>query len=362
MLFASEPIALSFDTRIRTTVTAAEKFSGVLRLALIPPRPWDGSSPLNGSAPLSVSSGLQRLIYHSPVYPTSGSVSWEFRTGTSQSSGVNAAMKAIGLSDTATSFARGGNRPANRIATLRFHFETMLMNANSVGSGGADLLMLSLPHHANSLPQDMMLDSYKQFDFVYLCIKGAMTPVKGDTWAYDVPLNTFGFDDVDTNDYAQTLQPSVRDLILESVQKDLNSVLPTLDENIYGFGKQVARLAQLTHITSVLDYSTFVQSNHTHNSTSRPTISPTSADAINKLHSFLVSFLNGQVSDYVVYDAKFGGIVTQNGLWNSEEDFGNGRCVLFCIRTSRQKACVVGSPYYWSSLVTRYNDHHFHYG
>ena len=328
MLFASEPIALTFDTLQRTTVTAAEKFSGVLRLALIPPSPRDGSSPLNGSTPLSVSSGLRRLVYHSPVYPTSGSVSWEFRTGASPPSAVNAAMKAIGLSDTSSSFTHG-NRLVNKVATLRFHFETKLMNENSASSGGADLLMLSLPHHANSLSSDMMLDSYKQFDLVYLCIKGTMTPVVGDTWAFDVPLNTFGFDDVDMNAYARGLHPDVRDLILENVEQDLNRVLPTLDENIYGFGKQVARLAQLAHIASIMDFSACIGFSGTSNPTSGPTASPIFIDAINKLQSFLGSFLGEQGADKVVYDAKFGGIVSQDGLYNSEADFGNGRCATF---------------------------------
>lgn len=328
MLFASEPIALTFDTIQRTTVTAAEKFSGVLRLALIPPSPGDGSSQLNGSVPLSASSGLRRLIYHSPVYPTSGSVSWEFRTGSSQPSAINAAKKAIGLSDTSSSF----NRPVSRIATLRFHFETKLMNENSATSGSADLLMLSLPHHANSLSPDMMLGSYKQFDLVYLCIKGPMTPVVGDTWAYDVSLNTFGFDDVDMNAYARGLHPSVRDLIIENVQQDLNRVLPTLDENIYGFGKQVARLAQLAHIASVMDFSAWIGFNHTNNATSGPAASSTFMDAINKLQSFLVSFFGKQGADKLLYDAKFGGIVSQDGLYNSEADFGNGRCATLAFK------------------------------
>lgn len=331
MLFASEPIALVFDTIRRTTVTAAEKYSGVLRLALIPPVAGNGSGPLNGSAPLSGSSGLRRLIYHSHMYPTSGSVSWEFRSETPQPSTLLTPKRVIGPATSATSSPLTlGKRPANRIATLKFHFETMLMNVDSSsGSSGGetDLLMLSLPHHAKSLPQDALL-SYSKFDLVYQCIKGAMTPVVGDTWAYEVMLNTLGFDDVDTNAYAQRLKPSVHDLIMDNVQQDMNSVLPTLDENVYGFGKQVARLAQLTHITSVMDFSTHVRSNHTSNTTSKdkgPTASPTFSDGISKLHSFLVEFLAGNETDKLVYDARFGGIVSQEGLLDSEADFGNGR-------------------------------------
>ena len=338
MLFASEPIALVYDTIQKTTVTAAEKFSGVLRLALIPPEAGDGADPLNGSAPLSASSGLRRLVYHSHVYPTSGSVSWEFRTGTTQSSTLLTPKSAIGPSSTTSSRTTSnspfvlGKRPSNRIASLKFHFATKPMNADA-NSGSTDsdtpLLMLSLPHHTKSLPQNMMLSADK-FDLVYQCVKGMMSPVLGDTWAYDVMLNTLGFDDVDITAYAQRLKPSVHDLIMDNVEKDLNTVLPTPDENIYGYGKQVARLAQLTHIAAVMDFSNYLQTNHTSNKTSSddgPTGSRTFKDAINKLHSSLVEFLDGDVTDYLVYDAKFGGIVSQDGLLDKESDFGNGRYV-----------------------------------
>jgi len=148
-------------------------------------------------------------------------------------------------------------------------------------------------------------------------------------------LNTLGFDDIDIDEYAQRLKPSVRDLIMENVQKDLNSVLPTLDENVYGFGKQVARFAQLTHITSVMDFSAYVRSANTSKTTSNdngPTASPTFSGAISKLHSYLAEFLAGNGTDQLVYDARFGGIVSQDGLLDSEADFGNGRYVatFFC--------------------------------
>jgi endo-1,3(4)-beta-glucanase len=200
-----------------------------------------------------------------------------------------------------------------------------MMNENSATSVSA-LLMLSLPHHARSLPSETILSS-SEFDLAYVCIKGAMTPVVSDTWAYDIALNAPDFDDVDMMVYAKGLAPSVRNLIMESVQKDLTRVLPTLDENIYGFGKQTARLAQLAHIADMMDYSAFAQGNHTQNVT-KPTASPAFADAKSKLHSFLVSFFDGQETDKLVFDAKFGGIVSQDGLYNSEADFGNGRCVV----------------------------------
>lgn len=342
MLFASEPIALVFDTIHRTTVTAAEKFSGVLRLALIPPVPGDGAGPLNGSAPLSNSSGLRRLIYHSHVYPVSGSVSWEFRTETPPAPALLTPKRIFGnrlfggstksnSGTTSSSSSPLGKRPTNRIASLKFSFPISPMNQDTgtgASGGVTDLLMLSLPHHTKSLPQTALLPPSK-FDLVYQCIKGSMTPVVGDTWSQDVMLNTLGFDDVDINSYAQWLKPSVRDLIVENAEKDINSVLPTLEENVYGFGKQVARLAQLTHIISVMDFSVHLRSNHSDTSSkdNGSTASPALADATGRLHSFLVQFLAGNATDHLVYDAKFGGIVSRDGLFSSEADFGNGRCV-----------------------------------
>lgn len=363
MLFASEPIALVFDTIHRTTVTAAEKYSGVLRLALIPPVPADGAGPLNGSAPLSNSTGLRRLIYHSHVYPVSGSVSWDFRAETAQASTLlTPAKRVIG---SGTSNSENGNtpltlgkRPTNRIATLKFNFQMKYMNQDT-GTGasgdGTDLLMLSLPHHTKSLPPDAMLSSSK-FDLVYQCIKGSMTPVVGNTWSQDVMLSSLDFDDVDIDDYAKRLNPAVRDLIMNNVENDMNSILPTLDENVYGFGKQIARLAQLTHITSVMDYSTHIQSNHT-------SVSHSLSDGISKLHSFLSGFLDGNAKDRVVYDAKFGGIVSQDGLNDKEADFGNGRCVGMMdlgILTSFYRRLL--KLFLFNVFIYRYNDHHFHYG
>ena len=203
------------------------------------------------------------------------------------------------------------------------------MNENSStgdNSANTDLLMLSLPHHAQSLRPDSMLSS-TQFDLVYQCIKGSMYPVVGDTWSYDVRLPQIGFDDVDMNAYTQDLKSHVRDLILDNVKQDLDIILPTLSENVYGFGKQVARLAQLSHIASVMDFSAWVRANRRTNTTSGkgPKASSTFDHAIEQLQSFLVAFLDGQVSDQLVYDAKFGGIVTTDGLYDKNADFGNGR-------------------------------------
>ena len=93
---------------------------------------------------------------------------------------------------------------------------------------------------------------------------------------------------------------------------------PTLDENVYGFGKQVARLAQLAHIASVLEPSSETGK-----------AGDDSADSLTVqitkvLHRYLSAYLLGQNRDKLLFDANFGGIVSINGLKDSQDDFGNG--------------------------------------
>lgn len=92
---------------------------------------------------------------------------------------------------------------------------------------------------------------------------------------------------------------------------------PTLDENVYGFGKQVARLAQLAHIASVLeDKDSAIKQEKQEDSL---TVSLTKV-----LHSYLSAYLRGQIRDKLLYDTNFGGIVSTNGLKDFMDDFGNG--------------------------------------
>ena len=84
-------------------------------------------------------------------------------------------------------------------------------------------------------------------------------------------------------------------------------VLPTNNENVYGYGKQVARIAQLVHIADVLE-------------------APDSLfnELMSQLYSFVVDFLTGDVGDYLLYDENLGGMVSVDGLSDSGGDFGNG--------------------------------------
>eukprot|EP00559_Dactyliosolen_fragilissimus_P000872 CAMPEP_0184868516 /NCGR_PEP_ID=MMETSP0580-20130426/30714_1 /TAXON_ID=1118495 /ORGANISM="Dactyliosolen fragilissimus" /LENGTH=79 /DNA_ID=CAMNT_0027369461 /DNA_START=25 /DNA_END=261 /DNA_ORIENTATION=- len=75
-----------------------------------------------------------------------------------------------------------------------------------------------------------------------------MTPVLGHKWSYDEKLIDFGFDDAESLGMVASMENITKEVIIEQAKQDLSRVLPTLDENVYGFGKQVARLAQIVHV------------------------------------------------------------------------------------------------------------------
>jgi endo-1,3(4)-beta-glucanase len=313
MIASSEPITLDFDTRIPTTIMASKPFSGVLRLACLPvnnngrsKHSSNNKSDLGnffGFQGSSVRTGLQLLVHHSSAYPIGGTVDWTFRSTTTKES-------------------------SNRIATLHFDFDTKHFAPNHDDSSSIkELLMLALPHHAQLLSEDVLL---KEFDLNYECIKGRMTAVTGSSWKYDEPLLNIGFaegpgsikaDDTVLND------ARVRESLINNLQHDVNIALPVLNENIYGYGKQAARLAQLAFIGSE------ILRTRTGNETDSD-LAAVVDETVQTLYTAMASLLDSATKDKLVYDANLGGIVTSDGLANTMADFGNGR----------------------------YNDHHFHYG
>jgi endo-1,3(4)-beta-glucanase len=325
MVFSSSPINLVMDKLSRTTITSSESYTGVLRFALIPPTIQNGeSSGSNGAGtqpnptiPLASSIAVKQLLYHSHTYPVGAKLSWKFNHKNSKPNIFSfSTHKDVSSSSTT--------------ATLTFEYQTKTMNAPakqqdiaSPQSKDIPLLMLALPHHAQVLPNSMIIPS-SSFDIIYQTIKGSMTPVVGSTWSYEEELTNIEFDEPLSLSRLQSLDNSTKHTILDQVDKDLTRVLPTLSENVYGFGKQIARLAQLAHIASVLE----VPSN------SSDLLSSISSRAEALLFDYLTSFLNNKIEDNILYDGNFGGIITRKGLIDQQEDFGNG----------------------W------YNDHHFHYG
>jgi endo-1,3(4)-beta-glucanase len=285
IMFSSEPMNLVYDSIRKNTIVSSAPFTGIIRLAYIPALADDSSIS---------STGLRRLIYHAGVYPTGGDVAWDFKT--SASSVLKKPM-------TSNSTSRTG--------TVHFNFKTQTMTDSSLRPNAATngLLMLALPHHARLLPRSVMLNK-KHFDLTYHCIKGPLTAVVGSSWTYEEPLLDLGFDGP-----LQGWDPSIRRTILDQVGKDLDRVLPNRSENIYGFGKQVARLAQLVHITHKLQV----------NDSTDDQAAKLLVKGSGLLQSYLEMFMSGNVADGVLYDSNMGGMVSANGLADKGEDFGNGR-------------------------------------
>jgi endoglucanase Acf2 len=172
--------------------------------------------------------------------------------------------------------------------------------------------MLALPHHAELLSKTVKLSQMK-FDLEYKCIKGKMTPVIGSTWSYDEPLFDLAFDSG-----FNPVDNATQQLILQQVNDDLDRVLPTFAENVYGYGKQVARLAQLAHIADRLEPKSLANENTTESNS-------VLGKATKVLSYYLESYLSSKVSDGLLFDSKMGGLVSNNGLHDKGEDFGNGR-------------------------------------
>ena len=333
IMFSSEPMNLLFDKIRKTTVTSAAPFTGVIRLAYIPKDRSLGamttddvngndSDNANAAKTFGSSTGLRRLIYHADAYPVGGDVSYEFQPTSSSSSTLSSVNQ------------------SSRKATVSFTFKTRSMIGSLTSptspTSKSNLLMLALPHHAELMISSVTKLSRKKFDLTYQCIKGNMTAIVGSRWSYDEPLYDLSFDGP-----SETVDDNVRELILEQVSDDLDRVLPTFSENVYGYGKQVARIAQLAHIAEKLEGKSSSSSSSAIGKTSSGNSTSTSNDvdsvlgkAKNALSKYLEAFLSSKVSDALLFDSKMGGLVSTNGLHDKGEDFGNGR----------------------------YNDHIFHYG
>jgi endoglucanase Acf2 len=327
IIFSSEPITLTLDNVSKRTIVSKEKFNGVLRLALIPSY-THGNEKKDDS--IVSSTGLQRLIYHANNYPTRATLSWDFRQPQKQTS----SKKTRGLnSKKNTGYMEKllVDKHLNE-AIVTFDYEVQYMRKNSIRNKNDNLLMLALPHHVSVLPKDSLI-SKDEFDISYKCIKGTMTPVIGSTWIYNEPLTEIGFESEASLEHIVSLDQNIKDKIMKQVKFDLTRVLPVKNENVYGYGKQVARLAQLAHIADLLTYVVPLGTDASENGTASQN-SDIAKEATRLLHDYLSMFLKNEVDDYILYDFDFGGLVSVNGLRNHEEDFGNG----------------------W------YNDHHFHYG
>jgi len=347
LVFASEPITFEFNQAARRSIQSSTPFHGVIRLALVPPPPTNVSSAVSNvtaTAQLDIeqlasSSGAKRLIYHAGTFPTGGTVNWNFRSGSRAPISSSIASGRRRLRHLSSSSAS----KENNIGSITFAFDTMHMSSleSSTTSSQMELLMLSLPHHAAYISSaDKILFNPQDFDLFFRCIKGRMVPVVGSSWTYEEELTSIGFDDETPNEVlsVSTLDQSIRDLILQTVDSDLNINLPVLESGAYGFGKGIARLAQLAQIAdsieganahgkhSPVQNTATANGSHVANSTILPSITSTSQRAYALLEKHLIMWLVGDGNDpRLFYDVDLGGIVSKDGLKDVHSDFGNVR-------------------------------------
>jgi endo-1,3(4)-beta-glucanase len=232
--------------------------------ALVSTGPYNGAlrAALVGPEP----DALMLLDKHRNVYPTGGDVTAEVTGDT---------------------------------ATIGFTWKKLAL----VGGAAEPLLMMALPHHLDTLK------AQERTDLTISTIKGDMVAVTGDAWTLTEELSKISW--------------SAPSGIVEDKVIDIKAAL-TRDaaeeqasaEDVYTFGKQIAKLGRLAVIADELkDEAT--------------------ASAIrDKMKTALEPWLQGKNADGFKYDETWGGVCTTSGLANPSNDSGQG----------------------W------YNDHHFQYG
>jgi endo-1,3(4)-beta-glucanase len=169
--------------------------------------------------------------------------------------------------------------------------------------GDGPLLMMALPHHLDTL------DRPEKTSLSLPSIKGDMVAVTGDNWTLNEPLVKLSWS-APSSIVADKVTDIKTALARDAVDEQANA------EDVYTFGKQIAKLARLVLIADELKDDA------------------TSSAVREKMKTALEPWLQGKNKDAFKYDNTWGGICTTDGLAASSGDFGQG----------------------W------YNAHHFQYG
>jgi endo-1,3(4)-beta-glucanase len=244
-------------------VQASTKFTGVIRIAL---------ALTVDAAPL--------LLESAPVYAVGGDVKYEVDT-------------------------------ANQVATVEFAWKTKTFPG--VTTNASKLLMLALPHHNDTLvPNSVMLVD----DLRYTAIRGIMVGVLGDVWKMEEPLpeiewsyptNQGLFNTTDDADKIkrEEMAKTATAMIAESLRQDILT-FQHLAVDSYGFGKQMGRETRLLLIADAMGQKEAF--NH----------------QLQKIKTEIEPWLSATNGDALVYDERYGGLVTKNGMRDQNADFGNG--------------------------------------
>ncbi|KAG6542635.1 hypothetical protein Mapa_015966 [Marchantia paleacea] len=176
--------------------------------------------------------------------------------------------------------------------------------------GWGELLMLSLPHHREILQHHRI--TLPQFS--YASIDGPLEGIVGDHWTLRTEPLSIGW-------YSQhgVSPPEAKDDIIRAALKEVDQLCPAqlTIPSTYFHGKALARAARLGLIAEEV---------------SCPAI-------VDRVHEFLVRsitpwFDGTFAGNALLYDRKWGGIISRDGANDPGADFG----------------------------LAMYNDHHFHFG
>lgn len=287
LLTFSLPVTLSLDCASKRMLTTLGSISGVVRLALIPP----------GARPDGVT--VDTLLNYSVVYPTGVQVKYHGKENTEytpEKSEVRCIRrKGICSINFIISHMICRLQVVTDTATVTFSYDT----EGGDMSDNATLLMLALPHLAPLLSDQVL--SAEDFEGEYLCIKGHMKPIVGNSWVFTETLTNISF----TNG-VEISSNRTKFLLAESLSTDVDLITPQARDS-YGFGKQAARMAQLALIADEIGEDEIRDK------------------ALNILKNHSIPWFLGTNDDNIVYDTDFGGLITSDGLSDTMADFGNGR-------------------------------------
>lgn len=176
--------------------------------------------------------------------------------------------------------------------------------------GQAPLLMLSHPVHRQILDSPHALVP----ELSYRSIDGDLVAIVGDSWILQespIAMAWYSIRGPDPKD------SEARSRVIESLEHDVRNLQPINNSATYFFGKAVARAARIALIGEEFGHEALI-----------PTVQEF-------LERSLTPWLDGTFPrNGLVFDGKWGGIVSRDGANDSTADFGLGS----------------------------YNDHHYHFG
>ncbi|KAJ7569304.1 hypothetical protein O6H91_01G071400 [Diphasiastrum complanatum] len=249
---------------------------------------------------IEMNNGQTWLVYSSAALQLSKDLtcSEEF-VGVIRISILTAAESEPILDRFSTTYAVGGSVDLSVPFQVRYNWKK---------KGLGELLMLSLPLHRE------ILSSYALNipGLVFESIDGKLEGIIGDSWVLqdeDISIGWYSAGGVRDSEE--------RDQLAAALEKDVDALSSITTNSTYFYGKALARAARLALIAEEICFHSIVQ----------------------KVRVFLVNSINPWLDgtfpgNAILYDPKWGGLISKNGASDPGADFGLGL----------------------------YNDHHYHWG